>query len=379
MAVFLEEIRKYRTSRIVAALERATDSLNLDFSQKRSALIKPNLVTGKRPRSAVVTHPCVTEAVVVFLRERGVTEITIADGPGIGLDSDWVFEKSGYTALARKLDVPLVSFNDLPRRTRTWKYGEIGVPELLEDVDLYVNVPKLKTHGYSTMTLSIKNHKGMLSQEDKKLDHQLGLHEPLVEQAKLRPADLIVLDGIVGLEGDGPLNGRPVRSGIFAVSTNMLELDAAAAGLAGIDPREIAHLRIAEEQGLGTLSPEIIGSAPRHSFMRANEKFGRVARIYSWRDPTACSMCIDAFSGAVSLAVKDPRNWFTLAPKLLYWGLIGRLHILQGRHAKLPQAKGKVICFGKCTRDMAKREGLVHVPGCPPTVHDVVKTLRREL
>jgi len=379
MAVFLEEIQKYRAPRIVAALERATDSLGLDFSGKRSALVKPNLVTGKHPRSAVVTHPCVTEAVIIFLRERGIAEITIADGPGIGLDSDWVFEKSGYTALARKLDVPLVSFNDLPRRTRTWKYGEIGVPELLEDVDLYVNIPKLKTHGYSTMTLSIKNHKGMLSQEDKKLDHQLGLHAPLVEQAKLRPADLVVLDGIVGLEGDGPLNGRPVGSGVFAVSTNMLELDAAAARLAGIDPREIAHLRIAEEEGLGTLDPELIGSAPTRSFTRANEEFGRVANIYSWRDPTACSMCIDSFGGAVSLAVKDPRNWFTLAPKLLYWGLIGKLHILQGRRAKLPEAAGKVICFGKCTREMAKREGLIHVPGCPPTAHEVARTLRREL
>ncbi|MBC8450588.1 DUF362 domain-containing protein [bacterium] len=379
MAVFLEEMRKYRTSDIVAALERATDSLDLNLSGLRTALIKPNLVTGKNPRSAVVTHPSVTEAVIVFLRERGITEITIADGPGIGLDSDWVFEKSGYTALARRLDVPLVCFNDLPRRARTWKYGEIGVPELLEDVDLYVNIPKLKTHGYSTMTLSIKNHKGMLSQEDKKLDHQLGLHDPLVQQAKLRPADLVVLDGIVGLEGDGPLNGRPIRSGVFAVSTSMLELDAAAARLAGFDPVEIAHLRIAEEEGLGTLDPELLGSAPTHSFVRANEEFGRVANIYSWRDPTACSMCIDSFGGAVSLAVKDPRNWFSLAPKLLYWGLIGKLHILQGRQAVLPEANGKVVCFGKCTRDMAKREGLVHVAGCPPTAQEVAKTLRREL
>jgi hypothetical protein len=219
----------------------------------------------------------------------------------------------------------------------------------------------------------------MLSEEHKKLDHHLGLHEPLVEQAKLRPPDLIVLDGIVGVEGDGPLNGRPVRSGFVAVGANMLEVDAAAARVMGFEPSSIKHLRIAAEQGLGAIDPEVIGEVAVRPFRPANEEFGRVMNIYSWRDCTACSMCIDSFSAGVRLAVAEPRYWLTLVPKLVFWGFFGKLHIIQGREARLPTVPGRVICLGRCTKGLAEREALIHLPGCPPSARDVAETLRRKL
>jgi uncharacterized protein (DUF362 family) len=379
VAVHLSEVAGYSVPAIERAIRDALAALGIDLSGRRTAVVKPNIVTAARPKSGVVTHPAVVEAVVNVLRESGVTEISIADGPGVGLDAERVFRVSGYSALAERLGVALVDFNRVERRDRVWKYGTLGVPAILEDTDLYVNVPKLKTHGYTTLTLSIKNHKGMLSEADKKLDHQLGLHEPLVEQAKLRPPDLIVLDGIVGVEGDGPLNGKSVRSRILAVGTNMLEVDAAAARLTGFDPRRIKHLAIAESEGLGSLDPELLGSAPARAFVPANEQYGRVMNIYSWRDCTACSMCIDSFSAGVKLAAARPRYWFTLVPKLAYWGVLGRLHIIQGREARLPDASGRVICLGRCTKELAKREGLVHLPGCPPSAADVAEVLRREL
>ena len=379
MAVYLEEIRTYRVEALERGLARGLDAVGLDLTGKRSAVIKPNLVTAARPRTAIVTHPAVVEAIVKVLRERGLDDITIADGPGVGLDPARVFDRSGYRKLARRLGVRLISFNDVERRERDWRYGKLRVPAILEDTDLYVNVPKLKTHGYTTVTLSIKNHKGMLSEADKKLDHHLGLHEPLVEQAKLVPPDLIVLDGVVGVEGDGPLNGRPVRARIFAVGTNMLEVDSTAARLMGFDPRRIKHLAIAEREGLGAMDPEVLGSAPSRPFVPANEEFGRVVNIYSWRDCTACSMCIDSFSAGVKLAITDPRYWFRLVPKLAFWGVFRKLHVIQGRNAKVPTVPGRVICLGHCTKDLAEREGLTHVPGCPPSARDVADTLAREL
>lgn len=379
MPVFLSHIPRYDVAEIVTAVENGIDALGLDLAGLETALIKPNIVIAARPKTGVVTNPAVVEAVVEALRKRGVSKISIADGPGVGLDVSEVFEVSGYRALADRLDVRLIDFNKAERRERPWKYGTLGVPAVLEDADLYVNVPKLKTHGYTTVTLSIKNHKGMLSEADKKLDHQLGLHEPLVEQAKLRPPDLIVLDGIVGIEGDGPLNGRPVRSKIVALGTNMLEVDAAAARLMGFDPRSIKHLAIAAKEGIGSIDPKIIGSAPSRKFEPANEEYGRIMNIYSWRDCTACSMCIDSLSAGVKLAIHDPRYWFTLVPKLAFWGLFGKLHIIQGREAKLPSVPGRVVCLGRCTADLARREGLVHLPGCPPSARDVAETLRKKL
>lgn len=379
MAVFLAEIGRYRLEDVRDAIGRALDELGVDLSGKRTAFIKPNLVIAAKPGTAVVTHPVVVEALVEVLRARGVTSISMGDGPGVGLDVDEVFRVTGYSKLAERLGVDLVNLNTTERRKREWKYGEMGVPAIVEDTDLYVNVPKLKTHGYTRVTLAVKNHKGLLSEADKKRDHQLGLHDPLAQQATIRPPDLIVLDGILGVEGDGPLNGKAVKSRVFAVGTNMLEVDSVAARLMGFDPVDIEHLRLAHELGVGDMDPEVVGAAPSRDFEPANEAFGRVANIYSWRDPTACSMCIDSFSGAAHLAVRKPKYWFTLVPKLAYWGVFRKLHIIQGKAARLPGEAGRVVCLGECTRGLAEREGLTHLSGCPPTPEQVAETLRKEL
>ncbi|MBD3367938.1 MAG: DUF362 domain-containing protein [Candidatus Eisenbacteria bacterium] len=379
MSVFVESAGAYRVPEIADFVRRALLELELDLDGRRSALLKPNLVIAAKPSTAIVTHPAVTEAVVLVLREHGIDRITIADGPGVGLDVPEVFRVTGYDALAERLGVELVSFNDAERRDREWKYGTIGVPVVLEDADLYVNLPKMKTHGYTRVTLSVKNHKGMLSEAAKKQDHQLGLHDPLAQHAGIVPPHLIIVDGIVGLEGDGPLNGRPKRSRMLAAGTNMLEVDAACARLMGFDPEKIRHLTFAADEGLGSLSPTVIGDATPVAFEPANEQYGRVMNIYSWRDCTACSMCIDSFSAAVKLAVHEPKYWFTLVPKLLYWGFFGKLHIIQGRKASIPPERGRVVCLGRCTKGLAEKEALVHIPGCPPSARDVAETLRKEL
>lgn len=351
----------------------------MNLAGRRTAVLKPNIVAGRPARTGVVTHPAVVEGVVRVLRAAGVSDVSIVEGPGVGLDAEAVFARSGYTALARRLGTRLVSLNDAARRDRPWKYGTIGIPCIVEDADLYVNLPKLKTHGYTTLTLSIKNHKGLLSEADKKRDHHLGLHDPLVQHAKLAPPHLVVLDGIVAVEGDGPQHGRPVCAGILAAGTNMLEVDAAVARLCGFDPRQIAHLRIAEAEGLGTLDPAIVGSAPRRRLKPANEQYGRLMNIYSWRDCTACSMCIDSFAAGVHLAARDPRYWFTLVPRLAYWGLLGRMHVVQGRKAAVPEGRGRVVCLGQCTQSLADAKGLLHVPGCPPSARDVAEAFRKGL
>jgi len=379
VTVYLDTIRRYDVAGIEDSLSRSFEEIGFDASGRRTAIIKPNLVIAVNPKTAIVTHPAVTEAVINVLRGRGLEEIAIAEGPGVGSVTDTVFEATGYRALADRLGVRLIDFNAAERREREWKYGRLAVPAVLEDADLYVNIPKLKTHGYTTVTLSIKNHKGMLAEEDKKLDHHLGLHDPLAQQARLRPPDLIVVDGIVGMHHDGPLNGRPLRAGIFAVGTNMVEVDGAVARLMGFDPEDILHLRLAAGDGLGTLNPETVGTAPCPKVVPANEEYGRLLNIYSWRDCTACSMCIDSFTAGVRLAVRSPRYWFTLIPRLAYWGVLGGLHVIQGREAKMPGRDGRVICLGKCTAGLAKAEGLTHIPGCPPTAETVARVLRKEL
>ena len=90
-------------------------------------------------------------------------------------------------------------------------------------------------------------------------------------------------------------------------------------------------------------------------------------------------MCIDSFAAGVRLAARSPRYWLTLVPRLAYWGVLGGLHVIQGREAKVPGKGGRVICLGKCTAGLAREKGLTHIPGCSPTAETVARVLRKEL
>ena len=131
MAVFLDEIGHYKLGDVQDAIRRALDELGVDLSGKRTAFLKPNLVIAAKPRTAVVTHPVVVEALVNVLRERGLTSISIGDGPGVGLDVENVFRVTGYSKLAERLGVDLVNLNTTERRKREWKYVEMGVPAIV--------------------------------------------------------------------------------------------------------------------------------------------------------------------------------------------------------------------------------------------------------
>jgi uncharacterized protein (DUF362 family) len=378
MAVYLRHIHTYDTSAIKTVLADAKDALRLPLKRGWSVFLKPNIVAGLPAESGCITNPRLTGAVVEWLRDHGVSRIFVGEGPGVGLDEARVFKKSGYEKLCKRLGVELVNLHAAARLARDWQYGTIGVPQLAVESDLYINLPKAKTHGYTTVTLALKNQKGLLAPDDKKKFHHLGLHEPIVEFASIIQPHLTIVDGIVGIEGDGPVNGTRINSQFIVLSANQVEADATCARLMGFEPKTIDHIRMAVERGLGTMDPEVEGDSVEslsQRFKAANPEFGKKLNIYSWRNLYACSMCIDSFTEAVRLAIRNPRYWFTVVPKLAYWSLFGQLDIIQGKDARRPPAAVNMICFGKCTKDFAEREQCDYIAGCPPKPEKVLKVL----
>lgn len=380
MTVKIIKAGKYDVSALEDLIKDAIEDLKLNLETKKTAVLKPNIVIPAKPGSAIITHPAITEAVINVLEDYGFDDIIIGEGPGVGADEIKAFELSGYSKLAAKKNVKLINLNKTERTEIRWKYGTLKIPKIITDADLYVNLPKMKTHGLTVVTLAMKNQKGILSNADKQKFHKLGLHVPVAELANLVQPDLNIVDAITCMDGEGPLNGKKKRVGALVVGTNLVEVDVICCSIMGIEYTRVEHIVEGLKRNIGPEKPDLIGTDladVRTSFKTPNEEYGRFLNVYSWRNPYACSMCIDSFSLAVKSSVRRPIYWLTFLPKFAYYALFSRINIIQGKHARLPDVKGRVICLGDCTRDLATKNDLLHIGGCPPTSKDIIRAFSK--
>jgi uncharacterized protein (DUF362 family) len=383
MPVKIVKAEKYDVKRLKPLIRDAIEESGLNLQGKKTAILKPNIVIPAKPKSAIITHPAVVEAVVGVLKEKGFEDIVIGEGAGVGADESMIFDISEYKKL-EKAGVRLVNLNKAERVGIKWKYGTLKIPEIVAETDLYVNIPKMKTHGQTTVTLAMKNQKGLLLNADKKRFHLLGLHEPIAELAKVMKPDLIVVDAVEAMEGEGPLRGKKKKVGVLVIGTNLLEVDMACCEIMGIEYEKVKHIKEGLEQNIGPEKPEITGINPEEvktsfNFKKANEKYGHILNVYSWRNPYACSMCIDSFSLAVKSSIRNPKYWLTFIPKFAYLALFKRIDIIQGSHAEIPAKHeyGRIICLGDCTKEIAKKKGFMYVKGCPPKSKDILEALTK--
>ncbi|MEK7274927.1 MAG: DUF362 domain-containing protein [Candidatus Desantisbacteria bacterium] len=376
MSVCIKKVCTYNIRKIQDSLFQSLELINFKLSRIKTVVLKPNIVMPAKPETAAVTHPSVVEATINLLRAAGIEDISIVEEPAIGLDVKESFRISGYTELANRMGVSLYGFDDVEKAEIQWKYGRLKIPRIFLDADLYINLPKIKTHGYTTVTLSIKNQKGLVSDQIKKYIHTLGLHIPLIELARVISPHLIIMDGIYAMEGEGPTQGKSKRLNALVVGTNQLECDIAACRLMGIDPYNVAHLAYGINEGLGEAEPVITGDSIQslmRQFLPANLEYGRKLNVYAWRNPVACSMCMDSFHRAIKEAILAPEWWLPFVSKFAWYALFGRINILQGKNASLPPLPGWNVCFGTCTRELAEKNGFAYIPGCPPVPDDILK------
>ncbi|MFP4445188.1 MAG: DUF362 domain-containing protein [Desulfosudaceae bacterium] len=229
----------------------------------KTVLVKPNILAGHPPEAGVTTHPALVAAVVTRLQAAGAT-VLVGDNPGVfGYGrSEKAAEVSGIKAAAGDCFIQLGRTpvrKELPNRD----VGYVMIAGDVLDVDLVINLPKLKTHGLTYYTGALKNTFGYVVGGDKmRVHHQAPTPRrfaaALVDIYALRPPDLTIMDAVLAMEGNGPSNGRVRRLGKILASDNAVCLDAVAVALAGKKPAVVPHLKIAAEQGLGTIDLEEI-------------------------------------------------------------------------------------------------------------------------
>lgn len=230
-------------------------------------LVKPNLLAGKPPEAAVTTHPAVVRAVIRVLKEAGATVI-VGDSPGIGTARK-AAEKCGVQKVCEEESVELIELKTLVIAENpgghTFKRLEVAKEAI--DVDGIVNVPKLKTHAQMYLTLGVKNLFGCVPGKLKpqwhlsagvESAHFAGMLLDLCDFLKPR---LTVIDGIVGMEGNGPGAGDPRQLGILAASPDPVALDTVITDILGAKSNDVPILKAAGARGMGSAALRNIETA----------------------------------------------------------------------------------------------------------------------
>ncbi|MGB9960255.1 MAG: DUF362 domain-containing protein [Candidatus Bathyarchaeales archaeon] len=225
-------------------------------------IVKPNFFGPRSSLHGATTSLTVVREIVEEIFECGA-EALIAEGPFRFYEADVVFNAVGVKKFAQELGIKLINLNEEPSVEVDVPLGKalkrIKVPKLVLDADKLINVPKMKTHHLTTVTLGMKNLKGVLPGAEKQKSHIHGIHQSIVDINKLVKSDLIVVDGIVAMEGMGPTFGDPVELGVVVAGKNVIDVDRVCCELMGVNPLQVEHLRLAIEEGLGSNNVEIVG------------------------------------------------------------------------------------------------------------------------
>ena len=336
----------------------------IGYEPRREALfIKPNVPDAGPPGQGLYTDPMVIDAILKLFPGRSVV---IGEGCVVGCDADIALRKNGYAPVAERYGAALVNLDQAERFDVTWPHGQLKLPSYLGSHE-YINIAKMKTHVQTGVTLGMKNQKGLLTPADKRRFHRLGLNECIRALAEMIQPALTIVDGIVGLEGDGPWRyGRPVEMNVLVAGTNLIEVDNVCRQLMGFAPEHAPHIPALLEVETVGLS---IAEAHR-PFAFDYRGYFVYKNVYEHLNDS-CSGCNWALYYAVK-AIKRSR-WRRL--KFLYRGVWQRLDIVMGHAQGLPFGHGKVICLGDCAWQFAEEHGLHIARGCPPNTERILGLL----
>jgi uncharacterized protein (DUF362 family) len=231
------------------------------LSGKR-VVLKPNLVEYHRDK-VINTHPHLVAAAVELCRREGAAEVVVAEGPGHCRNVEYLVGASGLGDVLRHYKVPFVDLNhDEPVRRlnlgRLTGLSHLYLSQTIATAEVVISLPKLKTHHWAGATLSLKNLFGTLPGVcygwPKNVLHWHGIDKSIVDIALTRTPDLAIVDGILGMEGDGPLNGTPVPSGVVVMGTDLVAVDATCCRLMRLDPLRVGYLALGANKRLGLLA-----------------------------------------------------------------------------------------------------------------------------
>lgn len=329
----------YETCR--RAVDKAFEIFPLKIAQKK-VVIKPNVLRMSEAQEHIVTHPSLLRAVVEKVEEMSPAQIVVGDNPGLFSygDNENSFEKTGL------MDAAKGYYKNLGDTIQHLAFHpdfmpEVGVSRDIMDADIFISLPKFKTHGLTVMTGAIKNSYGILPGAQKARLHRIAgtperFHDLIVEVFRLRIPDLFIMDAVVGMEGNGPASPDLRKIGLILAADNAVAMDGVVARMMGLDPGRLRFLQKAKAMGLGDFDSQMVQIEGKMQILpdfklpplggeaisgnpAIQELMDSKTRIRPAADPelcTACGACIDhcpvsALTMEETLPVVDPDTCIT--------------------------------------------------------------------
>jgi len=225
---------------------------NLNVRGQR-VVLKPNLVEFD-PQTTVNTHPMVVHAAYEALLAMGAASVGIAEGPGHRRNTLDLADAAGYFRLVPKFEDLFVDLNvdDVSRvepKRNPSSLEKLYLPHTVLGADLVVSMPKMKTHHWVGATLAMKNLFGTVPGAvygwPKNPLHWAGIHESIAMLHSVFPRQFALVDGIVGMEGNGPIQGTPKAAGVLVAGSDPVAVDATCCRIMRIEPAKVAYLELA--------------------------------------------------------------------------------------------------------------------------------------
>jgi len=368
-------------SNLYESFVKATNDIGVRLiSSGDRVLIKPNLVEPSAPNSGQITSPGVIEAVACYCLDYGATQVIIGEGPSYYQAQSQLrecFTRTGVSDVAKRLGIRWVVFDDY--RYRTFKGvsdstpDEFRVTEFAFTCDKFINLPVLKTHYLTTVTLAMKNLKGCLKREDKPLFHQQDLSRAVVELCKIIRPTINVIDctsrAIVHQLGSGYAAGaRKSGSGLLITSSDIVATDAVGCALMGIDPAEVRMVTLGDAAGLGESDLtriDIVGEELKRLKFKARLPREQLQRSFPLLEiigvEKACSGCVLPLVSSLSLLGEQGAK------------LEKPLAICLGKDPRLPRDKPYLLIGDcACLKEVGEANWL---GGCPLSRDELLNRL----
>jgi uncharacterized protein (DUF362 family)/Pyruvate/2-oxoacid:ferredoxin oxidoreductase delta subunit len=267
-SVSIVKCESYNEGKVLEGLQNSIDLIGGIQSFIRRGdrvLLKPNLLYGKSQEKAVTTHPSIVKGMIQIVREAGGIPF-IGDSPSVG-NLVRTAEKAGIKAVADQMKCPLVEFTKpvLSPRRGGKIFKQLEIDQVVLEADVIINLPKFKTHGLTLLTLGVKNLFGCIPGPRKAQWHlkagenRKTFAQILVDLYQVIHPSLTILDGIVGMEGNGPNSGRPISLGLILASGDPLSLDQIVCDLLRISRESLLTNRVAFEHGMGKDKIDVLG------------------------------------------------------------------------------------------------------------------------
>ncbi len=217
-------------------------------------LIKPNLNGCSIKGSTSIS---VIKAVAQWAYDKGAYKVTIGEGPvQVGKEHlQKYFSEIGIEKIAKEVGAEFVNFDEheyiIYKKASKYLPEEIGISKFVYEADKIINVPMLKVHPSTMVTLCMKNLKGCIRNCDKKMFHRLDLQMAIVELGRLVKPHINLIDGTKAMQGTDHNNGDIVDLGFIFCSKDIVAIDAVASYMIGIDPKNIRLIKLGDKAGLG--------------------------------------------------------------------------------------------------------------------------------